>query len=64
MFAFLLQLENEERQRIEDIKEAERQKATEDFERWKVEQLAAEKEREEAQGKSQNTNSVTGPYSG
>ncbi|XP_022097392.1 dynein assembly factor 4, axonemal-like [Acanthaster planci] len=47
-----MRLENEERQRIESIKEAERQKATEDFEKWKAEQLEAEKEREETQGKN------------
>ncbi|XP_038076928.1 dynein assembly factor 4, axonemal-like [Patiria miniata] len=42
-----MRLENEERQRIEEVKEAERQKATEDLEKWKTQQLAAEKEREE-----------------
>ncbi|KAK3755884.1 hypothetical protein RRG08_056152 [Elysia crispata] len=43
----MMKLEEEERTRISDIKESERQKATEDLERWKEEQkLLAEKEKE------------------
>ena len=40
----LFQLEQEKREEIENLKESERRKATEDLERWKEEQkLLAEK---------------------
>ncbi|RUS79575.1 hypothetical protein EGW08_012669 [Elysia chlorotica] len=43
----MMKLEEQERTRISNIKESERQKATEDLERWKEEQrLLAEKEKE------------------
>ncbi|GFR58882.1 dyslexia susceptibility 1 candidate gene 1 protein homolog [Elysia marginata] len=43
----MMKLEEEERSRISEIKESERQKATEDLERWKEEQkLLAAKEKE------------------
>lgn len=43
----MMKLEEQERSRISDIKESERQKATDDLERWKEEQkLLAQKEKE------------------
>ncbi len=40
----MLQLEQEDRERIEEIKESERKKATQDLEKWKEEQkLEAQK---------------------
>ncbi|XP_071795119.1 dynein axonemal assembly factor 4-like [Asterias amurensis] len=39
-----MRLEEEERSRVEGVKESERQKATSDFEEWKLKELAAEKQ--------------------
>ena len=39
LFFTFVQLEDVERARIEEVKESERRKATEDLERWKEEQV-------------------------